>query len=153
MIPKQLLHWCICLAVLLPICGCASFPAPVQTAEIPDKKPAAEISNALIGFANECWNYPVTPLRSGILIRVYRSEPTKIFVHRVNWKFGVHQGPFFMATIAKASEADESSIRLEEGPMICNFGTCTNLDLSSDVKRFLQGDSSCRSLTTSLLFG
>jgi hypothetical protein len=132
------------LLLVLLLAGCVA--GPIKTDRLDSALDVEKLSHLVLAQSGRCWGSDVTALKKGIRLGVDRNQPDAIVLTAfvIGWAGPQPAKPFLTVRIV----GDSAAARLEvsERDFDCTPFRCVNLDLRSDLRRWLGGDTSCRDL-------
>lgn len=122
------------LMCLLSLVGCTSIPEK-ESGSFHLEKSKFETSKLIWQLANKCWYE-----KSNIPVNIQSMEDKDAIT--------AGGGDFFFIAVVSGDDK-KSSITTHEGNYACGLG-CWSLNLTDDIKRWSNGDLSCRSKSLNL---
>jgi len=129
------------------LAGCSTTAVRVASIDSPSSSTA---TFELLRFqAYKCWPSTVTAIKKGIAVGL--RPPSTIEAYPVHWGYGVERKrPFVVVTVAPAGTG--SNVTVDEGPHSCTvLQGCPMLGLKQDVENWLNGDLSCKDISSQLI--
>lgn len=138
----QSTHGFILVCCML-LCGCqVNPPKPVLT--LSDNRPMAETSKFLDAQARKCWGRSSNWLRDSIEIDSRMSIQGSAVISAARWSNSTGKQRSFLVIEITVVQPGSSSVMVSEGDYGCDLpGSCSEMGLAADVKRWLSGDQTC----------
>jgi hypothetical protein len=132
------------LPIVLLLAGCVS--GPVKTDRLDSSLDVEKLAHLVLAQSGRCWGSDVTAFKKGIRLAVDRNQPdqTVLTAFRIGWAGPQPAKPFL--TVRMAADGAAARLDVSEQDFDCTPFRCVNLDLRSDLRRWLGGDTSCRDL-------
>lgn len=124
------------------ISGCEYMP-PKETGEFNSDSEMSKMALLLAGLAKKCWSKKPEMLADGIRIDARMSVNETVIITAHRWAYDIgYREPFFIAKII--NDENRSTVTTKEGDYACGFSGCYQLNFTNDLKRWVDGDHSCR---------
>ncbi|BFT29896.1 hypothetical protein D210916BOD24_10720 [Alteromonas sp. D210916BOD_24] len=130
----KILHILVCGSAALTISGCVLI---LPTADVSTNQPPEKVAVRIEQQAQRCWNTFQLPIDKDIKV-VKRVSEQRIKLTASRMEGSTPQYPFLHVTITPSDYG--SNVEVREG----DFNLGTDLNLSSDVRRWAGGSSGCR---------
>jgi hypothetical protein len=130
--------------LVLLLAACVS--GPVRTDRLDASLDVEKLAHLVLAQSGRCWGSEVTALKKGIRLVVDRKPPDALVLtaFRIRWAGPQPAKPFLTVRVVGAGVP--ARLEVSEQDFDCTPFRCVNLDLRSDLRRWLAGDTSCRDL-------
>ena len=131
------------IALGIVLSGCALSP-PTETARVAYDQTMKDVALLIEEQAKTCWERSATVWKDGITIDARMSLHDSALVSAARWSSDIGIQDEFLIIEVKEESDDTSIVVIKEGDYGCGLsGSCTGLNLSADVVRWLDGDLTC----------
>lgn len=125
------------------VAGCAMAPL-APTTDLNVNRPGKDVALLLESQARKCWSRRSSMSQDGISVDARRSIAGSYVISAARFArdIGLRE-PFFVVEVSEDKNG-ATSVSTREGDYACSLlGSCYSLNYTGDVKRWLNGDSSC----------